>query len=67
MTGQEFYIFIKSNQLMIGLLSSAIIGTMPEMLPGWRQFPQWTWTWIRDAAKTFLNFRHQSPTPPPSA
>ena len=42
---------------MLGLLASAIIGSMPEMLPAWREVPQWSWTWFRDSAKTFLNFR----------
>ena len=42
---------------MLGLLTSAVIGAMPEALPGFKQFPQWAWTWFRDSAKTFLNFR----------
>jgi hypothetical protein len=49
--------FITENQLMLGLLASAVTGTMPEALPSIRAFPQWAWTWFRDTSKTFLNFR----------
>ena len=59
----------KSNQLMLGLIFSAIIGTMPELLPGWREFPQWIWSWVREASKTFLNYKKGaavvSDAPPP--
>ena len=50
--------WIKGNQIILGLLASAIIITMPEMLPHWKEFPQWMWSWTRDAMKTFMNFRH---------
>ncbi len=50
--------WIKDNQIVLGLLASAVIGTMPETLPAIREFPQWAWTWLRDSAKTFLNFRN---------
>jgi hypothetical protein len=50
--------WIKSNQLILGLLLSAIVITMPEKLPHWREFPEWLWEWTRDASKTFMNFRH---------
>ena len=47
----------KDNQIIFGLLASAIISTMPADLPTWKQFPNWMWHWVRDAANTFLNFR----------
>jgi hypothetical protein len=50
--------WIKSNEIVLGLLLSAIVITMPEKLPGLREFPGWMWEWIRDALKTFMNFRH---------
>ena len=52
------FAWIKSNEIILGLLLSAIVITMPEMLPHWREFPQWMWSWVRDAMKTFMNFRH---------
>jgi hypothetical protein len=52
------FAWIKSNEIILGLLLSAIVITMPEMLPHWREFPQWMWSWLRDAMKTFMNFRH---------
>jgi hypothetical protein len=57
----------KDNQIILGLLSSAVVGTMPETLPTLKYFPQWAWTWFREASKTFLNFRRgiQEPTPTP--
>ena len=57
--------WVKSNELILGLLASAIVGTMPETLPGFREFPQWAWTWFRDASKTFLNFRKGAVVEPP--
>jgi hypothetical protein len=56
--------WVKSNQLVIGLCFSAVIGTMPETLPAFKQFPQWAWSWFRDASKTFLNFRKGLPETP---
>lgn len=50
--------WIKSNEIILGLLLSAIVITMPEALPHWKEFPQWMWSWVRDALKTFMNFRH---------
>lgn len=52
--------WIKANQILLSILASAVIGTMPPVLPSFRTFPQWVWTWIHDAAKTFLNFKHTS-------
>lgn len=53
-----------NNKIVLGLLASAIIITMPEKLPVWREFPEWFWEWSRDAAKTFFNFRNSgSPIP----
>jgi hypothetical protein len=49
---------------MLGLIFSAIIGTMPEMLPHWREFPQWCWSWFLSASTTFLNYKKPVPTPP---
>lgn len=57
----------KDNQLMLGLIASAVIGAMPEMLPSLREFPQWLWTWFRDSAKTFLNFRKLMDNEPKTA
>ena len=57
LTFDQALTWMKENQLIIGLVLSAVIGTMPETLPSLRQAPQWAWTWCRDAAKTFLNFR----------
>lgn len=59
--------WMKDNQLMLGLLASAVIGAMPELLPSWRQFPQWLWTWIRDSSKMFLNFRRMPQPPEPTS
>lgn len=50
--------WVKANQLILGLLGSALVITMPEKLPALREFPEWFWEWTRDASKTFLNFRH---------
>lgn len=55
--------WIHENQLIIGLIFSAIVGTMPESLPTISQLPQWTWTWFRSSSKTFLNFRKGEPDP----
>jgi hypothetical protein len=63
-TLDQLYVWAKDNQLMLGLLASAVIGSMPELLPNWRNSPQWAWTWIRDSAKTFLNFRNAAIHPP---
>jgi hypothetical protein len=65
-TLDQIMTWVKDNQLMVGLVASAVIGAMPELLPTWKTFPQWMWTWFRDSAKTFLNFRRQmtEPTPP---
>ena len=57
-TLEQIMAWAKDNQLMLGLVGSAIVGAMPEKLPGFREFPQWLWTWIRDTSKTFLNFKH---------
>lgn len=54
----DVFAWMKGNQIILGLLASAIVITMPEMLPHWREFPQWMWSWFRDAMKTFMNFRH---------
>jgi hypothetical protein len=54
---EQILTWAKDNQLMLGLLASATIGSMPEMLPSFKEIPQWTWTWFRSSAKTFLNFR----------
>jgi hypothetical protein len=56
-TLEQILAIIKENQLILGLLASAVIGAMPEALPKMQEFPQWAWTWFRDSAKTFLNFR----------
>jgi hypothetical protein len=58
----------KDNQIVLGLLGSAVVGTMPEALPTLQYFPQWAWTWFREASKTFLNFRRgiQEPAPTPT-
>jgi hypothetical protein len=58
MTWQQAYNFVHNNELIFGLLASAIIITMPEKLPGWREVPEWLWEWTRDCLKTFMNFRH---------
>ena len=61
MTAQQFsdiMAWMKANELMLGLLASAIVITMPEKLPALKDFPQWMWSWFRDGSKTFLNFRH---------
>ena len=50
--------WVKANELILGLLVSAIVITMPEKLPAFREFPEWMWEWTRDAMKTFMNFRH---------
>jgi len=53
--------FIKDNQLLCGLILTAIAATMPVYLPySFKAFPQWTWTWIRDAIKTFSNLRNSA-------
>lgn len=57
-TLEQIMAWAKDNQLMLGLVGSAIVGAMPEKLPKLREFPQWVWTWFRDTAKTFLNLRH---------
>lgn len=63
-TLDQIMIWAKENQLLLGLIGSAIIGAMPETLPATvKAFPQWMWTWTRDAAKTFLNFRRQLTEP----
>jgi hypothetical protein len=58
MTIQQIVTFVKSNQIIAGLLVSAVVITMPETLPGWRDAPQWFWGWFRDSSKTFFNMRH---------
>ena len=63
-TLEQIMTWAKENQLMLGLIGSAAIGTMPEKLPGFRDFPQWVWTWVHDAAKTFLNFKRGMPDAP---
>ena len=65
-TLDQIMTWAKENQLMLGLLMSAVIGSMPELLPTWRQAPQWAWTWVRDSAKTFLNFRRLPTVEPPA-
>lgn len=50
--------WIKNNEIILGLLASAWVITMPEKLPAIKEFPQWMWEWTRDALKTFMNFRH---------
>jgi len=50
--------WIKSNEIILGLLASAWVITMPEKLPAIKDFPEWAWEWTRDALKTFMNFRH---------
>lgn len=63
-TIDQIMIWAKENQLLLGLIGSAIIGAMPETLPATvKAFPQWMWTWTRDSAKTFLNFRRQLTEP----
>ena len=56
--------WITDNKLMIGLFLSAIIGNMPELLPSFKESPQWVWTWFRDSTKTFLNFRMKAEASP---
>ena len=51
-------VLIHQNQIILGLLASAWVITMPEKLPSIRQFPEWMWEWTRDSLKTFMNFRH---------
>jgi hypothetical protein len=43
---------------ILGLLVSAELNTAPENLPGWREFPQWLWTWQVHAGRLFLNLRN---------
>ena len=57
----DILVWAKNNQLMLGLIFSAIVGTMPDVLPKWREFPQWCWTWFHEASKTFLNFKRILP------
>jgi len=66
-TYSDVLTWCKENQLVLGLLFSAIVGTMPEKLPSWCELHQWFWTWFRDAAKTFLNFKKGLPIYPPPA
>jgi hypothetical protein len=54
----------KSNELLLGLIASAVVGTMPEKLPTVRELPQWLWSWFHEASKTFLNFRKGIQEPP---
>ena len=50
--------FIKSNELMLGLLLSAIVSAMPEQLPAdWKALPAWWYGWLHDTLKTFMNYR----------
>lgn len=59
-----FIQFVKDNQLVFILAATAIIATMPELLPKKiKEFPQWVWTWIRNAFKTFSNLKHPVITP----
>jgi hypothetical protein len=47
---------------MFGLLASAAIGTMPAVLPNrFVQIPGWLYFWFRDASKTFMNYKQQTP------
>jgi hypothetical protein len=55
---EQVMAWIKNNEIVLGLLLSAIVITMPEALPHWKDSPQWMWGWVRDALKTFMNFRH---------
>lgn len=56
-TFDEFIAWAKQNELLLGLIASAVVGAMPHDLPSWKEAPQWMWTWFHDSAKTFLNFR----------
>ena len=55
--------FIQNNQLIFWLIFTAIVASMPELLPhSWKSAPQWLWTWIRSSLKTFSNFRRSPGT-----
>lgn len=56
-TFDQILAWAKDNELLLGLIASAAIGTMPEHLPQAKNIHQWLWTWFHNAAKTFLNFR----------
>ena len=48
---------ISENKIIIGLFLTALVRTMPRLLPKKGDFSQWLWTWVRDTGKLFLNFR----------
>ena len=54
---QNVLTWAKDNQLMLGLLASAMVGTMPDTLPTLKNLPQWLWSWFHEASKTFLNYK----------
>ena len=65
-TFDQFLAWAKDNELLLGLIASAAIGTMPERLPQAKNIHQWVWTWFHDAAKSFLNFRRGMSSPLPA-
>lgn len=65
-TFDQFLAWAKDNELLLGLIASAAIGTMPEKLPQAKNIHQWVWTWLHDAAKSFLNFRRGLSSPLPA-
>lgn len=65
-TFDQILTWAKDNELLLGLIASAAIGTMPETLPQAKYIHQWLWTWFHDAAKTFLNFRRGLSSPLPA-
>lgn len=60
-TCSEFFKWMKDNELILGILGSAIVGSMPETLPTFSELPQWIWSWLHDSSKTFLNFKRGVP------
>ena len=65
-TFDQIRAWAKDNELLLGLIASAAIGTMPEKLPHAKYLHQWLWTWFHDAAKSFLNFRRGLSSPLPA-
>lgn len=56
-----------SSTALLSMAANAVISTAPAKLPGWREFPQWSWTWIISAARLFWSLHHpqipQTPLP----
>lgn len=58
--------FLGSTALC-SMAANAVISTAPAMLPKFREFPQWLWTWMISSARQFWSLHHpQQPQPFPN-